>query len=202
LVRLGDGLSTGIFLDQRENRRRVRELAAGKSVLNLFAYTCPFTVAAAAGGAVRTVSVDASRGALDRGARSLGNAGLGGDHHQFVDEDCFAYLERARRRGERFDLVLLDPPSYSSVGAQRFSTSSDYPKLAAAAMSVVAPGGALLACSNHRQTVQAKLRRWMHESARAAGRHLVKLKDLPDPSDFPAPWGREAHLSSVLCTLG
>jgi 23S rRNA (cytosine1962-C5)-methyltransferase len=197
LVRLGDGLSTGIFLDQRENRRRIRELSAGKRVLNLFAYTCPFTIAAAAGGAVRTVSVDAARPAIERGERGLAHAGFTGDH-SFVVDDVFAWLERARKK-ERFDVVILDPPSYSTVGKQRFSTASgDYRKLAALAMSVVAPKGLLLACSNHRQTVQAKLRRLLHEAAREANRGVAQMKDLPVPADFPAPFGREPHLKSIL----
>lgn len=201
LVRLGDGLSTGIFLDQRENRRRVRELAGGKRVLNLFAYTCPFTVAAAVGGATRTVSVDAARPAIERGERGLVHAGVAGDH-QFVVDDVFAWLERARKKGDRFDLVILDPPSYSSVGKSRFSTGSDYRGLAALAMSVVAKDGMLLACSNHRQTVQAKLRRLLHEAARDAKRTVGQMKDLPPPIDFPPPIGRESHLKSVLVRLG
>ena len=201
LARLGDGLSTGIFLDQRENRRRVRALSSGKRVLNLFSYTCPFTIAAAAGGASRTVSVDASKGALERGARGLSHAGLAGDHHQLVVDDVFAWLERARKGKERFDLVILDPPSYSSVGASRF-TATNYRPLAALAMSAVAPGGLLLCCTNHRQTVRAKLRRLLHEASRDAGREVVQMKDLPAPIDFPPPWAREHHLKSVLVKLG
>ncbi|MGZ3450706.1 MAG: class I SAM-dependent methyltransferase [Polyangiales bacterium] len=201
LARLGDGLSTGIFLDQRENRRRVRSLAAGKRVLNLFAYTCPFTIAAASGGASRTVSVDAAKPAIDRGIRGLAHAGLAGDHHAFVIDDVFDWLDRARRKSDRFDLVILDPPSYSTVGKTRFSTSSDYRSLAALAMAVVAKDGQLLACSNHRQTVQAKLRRLLHEAAREAGRTVVQMKDLPFPADFPAPIGREPHLKSILVRL-
>jgi 23S rRNA (cytosine1962-C5)-methyltransferase len=221
LARLGDGLSTGIFLDQRENRRRVAELARGKRLLNLFAYTCPFTVAAAAAGAAHTVSVDASRGALDRAERGLVLAGAAGPHHEMVCEDVFAWLEHASKatttagakgaRGAKgsksakdrdgFDVVILDPPSYSSVGASRFSTASDYRGLAAEAMRVVAKDGWLVACSNHRQTVQAKLRRWLHEAAREAGREVTQMKDLPPPIDFPPPWGREPHLKSVVVRL-
>jgi len=202
LARLGDGLSTGIFLDQRENRRRVRELSAGKRVLNLFAYTCPFTIAAAAGGASRTVSVDAARAALERGERGLEHAALAGAHHAFVVDDVVTWLEATKRKRDRFDLVILDPPSYSTVGKTRFSTSGgDYRPLAARAMSVVAEGGYLLACSNHRQTVQAKLRRLLHEAARDAGRTVTQMKDLPPPIDFPPVQGREPHLKSILVRL-
>ncbi|MFI5301580.1 MAG: class I SAM-dependent methyltransferase, partial [Polyangiales bacterium] len=204
LARLGDGLSTGIFLDQRENRRRLRAMAAGRRVLNLFAYTCPFTVAAAVGGASRTVSVDASKGALDRGRRGLQHAGVDGEHHELIVDDVFAWLEAARKKKDRFDVVVLDPPSYSSVGATRFSTSSGtsgYRPLAALAMSLVAPDGVLLACSNHRQTVRAKLRRLLHEAARDANRTVAQMKDMPEPIDFPPPWGDEPHLKSVLVRL-
>jgi 23S rRNA (cytosine1962-C5)-methyltransferase len=121
LVRLGDGLSTGLFLDQRNNRRRVRELATGKSVANLFAYTSAFTVAAASGGAARTVSVDASAAALERGRTNLAHAGLlDRGEHAFVAADAFAWLARAARRSERYDLVILDPPSYSSTTRGRY----------------------------------------------------------------------------------
>ena len=201
LVRLGDGLSTGIFLDQRENRRRLRAMSAGKRVLNLFAYTCPFTVAAAVGGAARTVSVDASKQALERARRGLALAGVDDDRHALVDDDVFAYLDRAKKKNDRFDVVVLDPPSYSSVGASRF-TATAYPALAAKAMSLVAKDGVLLACSNHRGIVRAKLRRYLHEAARAAGRTIGQMKDLPFPSDFPAPFAREPHLKSVLVRLG
>jgi 23S rRNA (cytosine1962-C5)-methyltransferase len=105
-VRLGDGLKTGIFLDQRENRRRVRELARGKHVLNLFAYTCGFTVAAAAGGALSSVSVDASKGALERGKENLEENGLFSPAHALVDDDVFSWLKFAGKRNERYDLVV------------------------------------------------------------------------------------------------
>ena len=105
-VRLGDGLSTGLFLDQRTNRVRVREAAAGKSVLNLFAYTCAFSVAAAVGGAARTVSVDAAGVALERGRQNLARVGATDEaRHQLVAADAFDWLAGAAKRKERFDLV-------------------------------------------------------------------------------------------------
>jgi 23S rRNA (cytosine1962-C5)-methyltransferase len=201
VVRLGDGLSTGIFLDQRANRRRVRELSEGKSVLNLFAYTCAFTVVAALGGATRTVSVDASTVALERGRENLERAGVPQGAHALVAEDAFAWLARAAKKSERFDLVLLDPPSYSTTKKRRFSAESDYAELAAAALALVRPGGRLLACSNHRGIGKAKFRRVLFEAGRAARRELAQVKDLPDPVDFPAPVGGEGHLKSALVTV-
>jgi 23S rRNA (cytosine1962-C5)-methyltransferase len=147
------------------------------------------------------VSVDASKSALERARRGLARAGVDDDRHALVDDDVFAFLDRAKRKNDRFDVVVLDPPSYSSVGASRF-TATAYPALAAKAMSLVAKDGVLLACSNHRGIVRAKLRRYLHEAARAAGRTIGQMKDLPFPSDFPAPFAREPHLKSLLVRLG
>jgi 23S rRNA (cytosine1962-C5)-methyltransferase len=200
LVRLGDGLSTGIFLDQRENRRRVRALAAGARVLNLFAYTGAFSVAAAVGGARSSVSVDVSRGALAWARRNLDAVGADPSRHETIEADAFAYLERVAAKTQ-FDLVLLDPPSFATTKTTRFSAASDYRALAAAAMRAVAPGGRLLACTNHKGIVRAKLRRYLHEALRDARREAVQMKDLPDPLDFPAEPGAEPHLKSILIHL-
>jgi 23S rRNA (cytosine1962-C5)-methyltransferase len=207
LVRLGDGLSTGIFLDQRPNRRLVREIANGAHVLNLFSYTCAFSVAAALGGAARTVSVDASVLALERGRANFGAAGiaLGGAGpsaaHSFVAEDVFAWLARAATKKERFDIVIVDPPSYSSTKKRRFVAESDYDDLVALAARVLAPRGKLVACCNHRGLARAKLRRFVAQGMRSENRELAQLKDLPDAPDFPPPLGREPHMKSVLATL-
>jgi 23S rRNA (cytosine1962-C5)-methyltransferase len=200
-VRLGDGLKTGIFLDQRENRRRVRELAAGKRVLNLFAYTCGFTVAARAGGAAQTVSVDASRGALSWGAENLEQNAFVAPEDRLIDADALVWLKQAKKRGDLFDLVVLDPPSYATTKTSRFSAADDLPELAAQAMSVLAPGGRLLACTNHRGISPTKFRKQMHEAARQSGKTIVQMKDLPEPADFPPPWGEGAHLKSLLITV-
>ncbi len=201
LVRLGDGLSMGLFLDQRANRRRVRELAGGKSVANLFSYTCGFSVVAALGGASRTVSVDASASALERGRANLARAGFSGPEHTFVPADAFGWLANAARRGERFDLVVLDPPSYSTTKRGRFVADTDYVDLAAAAIGIMTPGARLLACTNHRGISQSRFRRILFDAARAAQREVVQVKDLPDPPDYPVAVGAQGHMKSVLVTL-
>ncbi len=200
-VRLGDGLKTGIFLDQRDNRRRVRELSRGKRVLNLFAYTCSFTIAAAAGGARSTVSVDASKGALAWGRENMQANGLVSSAHATIDADVFAWLRVAEKRGERYDLVILDPPSYATTKTSRFSAADDYAELAARALAVLAPGGRLLACTNHRGISMRKFRKRIHEAGRLAHRSLVQVKDLRPPGDFPTPIGEDPDLKTVLVTL-
>jgi 23S rRNA (cytosine1962-C5)-methyltransferase len=204
-VRLGDGLSTGLFLDQRANRRRVRGMASGQSVANLFAYTCAFTVAAALGGARRTVSVDASVTALERGkenlAAALADAGVPGGDNTFVAVDAFAWLASAARHRDRFDLVVLDPPSYSTTKQGRFVADTDYADLAAAALGVLAPGGRLLACTNHRRISPARFRRILFDAARAARCEVAQIKDLAQDIDFPVAAGGTRHLKSALVTL-
>lgn len=200
-VRLGDGLSTGIFLDQRENRARVRAMAQGARVLNLFAYTGAFTVAAAAGGARGSTTVDVSRGALDWARKNLDAVDADPAAHALVEADALTWLERAAKAKERWDLVLLDPPSFATTKRTRFSAESDYRDVAADAMRLCAANGALLACTNHRGIARARLRRHLHEAARLAGRTVAQMKDLPDPSDYPPEPGRECHLKSILVTL-
>ena len=199
-VRLGDGLSTGIFLDQRRTREQVRASSGGKRVLNLFAYHGAFSVAAALGGAAATVSVDAAQPALDAAREALVATGADMDRHELVCDDVLAFLERSRRRRRDFDLVLLDPPSYATTKRSRFRAERDYRSLAAAALPCVASGGLLLACTNHRGIVQAKLRRQLRDAARDAGVTLA-MRDLAPPIDFPPPPGRPPHLKTVLAEV-
>jgi len=199
-VRLGDGLSTGIFLDQRDGRTLVRELSAGKRVLNLFAYHGAFTVAALAGGAAETVTVDSSGVALERAARNLALVGRDPGRHRLRRSAAQPWLERcaAGPKRERFDLIILDPPSFSTAKGAVFRAARDYPALATAALRCLAPGGRLLACTSHRGIVRAKFRRQLADGARAAGREVCEMKTLPDPLDFPPAPGQECHLKSVL----
>jgi 23S rRNA (cytosine1962-C5)-methyltransferase len=203
ITRLGDGLSTGIFLDQRDNRALVREISSGKRVLNLFAYACAFTVSAAAGGASATVSVDISRSALAWGEENLRENGLHDPaRHRFVVDEAVTYLRRCAVRGDRFDLVLLDPPSYATTKSTRFAAEHDYGVAAQAAIAVLSPGGSLLACTNHRGIGWPRFRSFLRDAAAAAGRPVTRLRELPPPFDFPAAPGEEPHLKTALLSVG
>ena len=198
-VRLGDGLRTGLFLDQRDNRQRVKALASGKRVLNLFAYTGGFSVAALAGGAAEAVCVDASANALAWAQRNSARIGKG-DRHRIWHTDVFDALQRMAKRGERFDLIILDPPSYATTRARRFVALRDYQGLAEACIALLAPAGQLLACINPHGASRRGLRRDLQQAALHAERGVAKLKDLPGQLDFPAASGQEPHNKSVLLT--
>lgn len=203
LVRLGDGLSTGLFLDQRRSRLSLRDSSRGKRVLNLFAYHCGFTVAAAVGGAAESVSVDASPVALERGREGLRLVAPAAppERHRLVADDVFSWLAAAARRGEKFDHVVLDPPSYSTTRASRFRADRDYVELARLALSVVAPSGTLLACTNHRQIPLTRFRAMLREAVAKAGLRASALRDVALGRDFPEAPGAEPHLKSVLVVL-
>jgi 23S rRNA (cytosine1962-C5)-methyltransferase len=192
-VRLGGALGTGIYLDQRGNRRWLRDHAGGLRVLNTFAYTCAFSVAAAVGGAARTVSLDASAGCLADGRYNLALNGFGDPvlhdtpHHDILRGDVFHWLPRLARRGDRFDLVVLDPPSYSHVkGGKRFAAAHDYPDLMALALSVLAPRGTLLCCTNHAGLDRRRFHQLLLTGAERGGRALQGIRHRPVLSDHPS----------------
>jgi 23S rRNA (cytosine1962-C5)-methyltransferase len=199
LVRLNDGLSTGIFLDQRANRGLLRGASAGRRVLNLFAYACAFSVSAARGGASQVTSVDLSKQALAWGQENLALSGYTDPKRfRFIADEALTFLRRCAVRGDRYDLIALDPPSFATTRELRFTVEHDYRGLAAAALAVLAPGGQLLACTNHRGVPSARFLRFLEDAARASRRAPQRLELLPPPADFPEPPGTEPYLKAAL----
>jgi len=193
LVRPGEGLSTGLFLDMRETRAWVRSEAAGRTVLNCFAYTCAFGVAALLGGAARVANLDVSRRYLDWGQRNYLANGLSPVRTDFIFGDVFDWLQRFARQGQAFDLVLLDPPSFATTRRTRFAVEQDYYRLAALAAPVVAPGGRLVACANTHTLPEggflAQLRRGL------AGLPFTFAGVAHEPAlDFPVAPGEQPYL--------
>lgn len=182
-VRPYDGFSVGVFLDARENRRRLRELARGRRVLNTFAYTCGFSVAAALGGATETVSVDISKRYLEWGKRNFAANNVPLDGQWFICSDVFDYYRRAKRQGRMFDLIVLDPPTFARVkGESPFVLQQDLDRLVASAIERLVPGGLLLLSTNHRGTTLARLEQAI--AAGAAGRSWRVIERPPLPGDF------------------
>jgi 23S rRNA (cytosine1962-C5)-methyltransferase len=182
LVRLGVDLSTGLFLDQRPQRAWLAQNAAGMRVLNTFAHAGGFSVAAACAGA-ETVSVDLSRAWLERVPEQLQANGLSLVGHDCIYGDVFDWLRRLGKRGERYDLVILDPPS-TSVGQRkkRWSARRDYPELVALAAPLVAPGGRLWTATNHRG-ISPKRFASLVPAGLPAGVRLERI--CPPAVDFP-----------------
>jgi len=141
------GYSCGLFLDQRANRLRLREKKPAR-VLNTFAYTCSFSVAAAAVGA-ETVSLDLAKVALERGRRNFTHNGLSLDGHRFIADDVLDVLPRLVRRGEKFNAIILDPPTFSRGRSGRpFRVERDLPTLIDLAVQCSAPGASILLSTN------------------------------------------------------
>ena len=151
LVNFTDYLDTGLFLDHRPVRARIREQAKGKRFLNLFCYTGAATVYAAAGGATATTSVDMSRTYIDWARRNLVVNGLQGEAHRFEQADCLAWL--AEDDSERYDLIFLDPPTFSNSKRmdREFDVQRDHVDLIRATLRRLAPGGLLLFSTNFRK---------------------------------------------------
>lgn len=186
-VDLAGELHTGLFLDQRANRQAFRRLAAGQRVLNLFAYTGAFSVAAAAGGATQVTSVDAAPRYLDRAHENFRLNGIDPGVHEFLAGDCFTELEKLHRSGRQFDVVLMDPPSFSTVRSSRFTTSGGTSDLMQRALALLPPGGLLITSSNHQKIDLPDYVKELRRGALAAGRELRVIETAGQGGDFPWP---------------
>jgi 23S rRNA (guanine2445-N2)-methyltransferase / 23S rRNA (guanine2069-N7)-methyltransferase len=149
-VNFEDYLDTGLFLDHRLTRARLRAAARGRHFLNLFAYTGTATVYAAAGGAASTTSVDMSRTYLAWAQRNLSLNGFGGEAHRMVQDDCRAWLDARARAHERFDLIFLDPPTFSNSKrmAGVLDIERDHAQLIGASARLLADSGLLVFSTN------------------------------------------------------
>jgi len=201
LVRPYDGYATGLFLDHRAARACIRGLAAGRRVLNTFAYTCAFSVAAALGAAAETTSVDISRRSLEWGKRNLAANDVELERHRFICADVFDYYRRAMRQQRRFDLAILDPPTFARGREARgtFCLADDLDRLVAGAIDLVAPDGLVYLSVNHRGTPVQRLEQAVRTAARAQKRRWKRLDPPPLPEDFH---GDPDYAKSVLVRIG
>lgn len=196
-IRPGAGLSVGLFLDMRDVRAAVREMADGRRVLNCFAYTCAFGVAAALGQADEVVNVDVSQSVLAWGKRNYALNGLATSDRDFIFGDVFDWLGRFGRKGRRFDLVIVDPPPFATTRSSRFSITRDLGRLIALAATCVAPGGSVLACANAAELPQAAFERALTSDLDDHRPRLRRRWHEPD-LDFPRSRGTPPYLKVAL----
>ena len=195
------GQKTGFFLDQRDNRARVRESAGGLRVLNVCSYTGGFSLAAAAGGARHVLSLDLSGPALAAATRNVAlNADLpavAACDHTTLEGDAFAQLEALAARGERYDLVVLDPPAFARKRAQVERALSAYARLTGLGLGVLADGGQLVTASCSSPVTPEAFRGAVPSGARRARRELHDVTEAGHAVDHPTDFAESRYLKCL-----
>jgi 23S rRNA (cytosine1962-C5)-methyltransferase len=186
-VSLERGLNTGLFLDQRKHRRELMPRVKGRRFLNLFSYTGAFSVAAAAAGASLVTSVDASPGYMELARANFSHNRLNPKRHEFLVGDCFAVLDELARKQKVYDVILMDPPSFSTTSKSRFTTRGGTSDLVAGALKLLKTGGVLIASSNHQKVDVAEYLKELRRGALQAGEALQVISLGSQPEDFPYP---------------
>ncbi len=213
-TRFNEGYSVGLFLDQRDNRRRVatnyvspdfpirKAGMHGATTLNLFAYTGGFSVCAALAGA-HTTSVDLSKKYLEWGRRNFTHNQLHPENHDFLFGDAFDWLKRFSKKGRVFDLVIVDPPTFSqSKERGTFKIERDLPELVVATASVVSPGGVLFLSTNSMGIGPEEFGLIARATLSRLGRPVLQSHYQPQPPDFPITRSEPAHLKTLWLRLG
>ncbi len=196
------GQKTGFFLDQRENRAKVGELAAGAdSVLNVFSYSGGFSLYAAKNGAHRVTDIDFNKHAI---AASAHNFALNGDianiakcRHRGIADDAFHAMSELEKAGERFQIVIVDPPSFAKSLAERGQAMKSYSRLAAAAVKLLRKNGILVFASCSSRIGADELFEVVHQTAANAGRPLKEFDRRAEAPDHPALF-KESHYLKCL----
>ena len=189
------GYSVGLFVDQRHNRSYVRHVRP-KTMLNCFAYTCAFSVVAASVGA-QTVSVDLSKKSLNRGRENFELNSLPTDDHRFIADDAMEVLPRLGRKGEKFDVIILDPPTFSrSKAGKQFQVEEDFEKLLLMALEVAGRDAHILLSTNC-TTLNEKGLQVMGRFCLKASRRAGNFHSEPPLPDYP----RDAGARTVWLTL-
>jgi len=198
MIRPFDGFSTGLFLEHRDNRARVQSIAAGGRVLNLFAYTCGFSVAAAAGGAAEVTSVDLSARYLDWGRRNFAANALSIEEHRFIRDDSLKFYERARRQGRDYDLIIVDPPTFARIKKPKsvFVLSERIDDVLGGAVDRLRSDGRILFATNDRRLPRKVIEAAFHTAS--GRRRIVNIEWLTPPQDFQ---GDPDYARAVLVTI-
>ena len=200
------GHKTGFYLDQRANRRTLADHAEGARVLNVFSYTGGFSLYAARAGAREVVSVDMARPALAQAERhfelNAADPGVAACQHRTMCGDAFQVMEELGGGGERFDVVVVDPPSFARSEAQRRRALGAYGKLTGLALRLLGQGGLLVQASCSSRVGADEFFREVGKAARSAGRTLEELERTGHPPDHPVTFPEGAYLKCLWARVG
>ena len=204
LVDVTAPVSPGLFLDLREGRRLLERISADKRVLNLFSFTGALALRALRGRAREVVNVDAAARSHARCRQNLAASGLDPEACEAMTGDVFKYLEKLRQKQRTFDLVVVDPPPFSTVKGSSFSALTGWTELAEAIAHVVAPGGEVLAVANAAALTEEEFLTAVGEGSNRAGRLARVIGECGLPPDFPviAAFPEGKYLKVKLLSLG
>ncbi|WP_423478928.1 class I SAM-dependent rRNA methyltransferase [Priestia megaterium] len=184
-VYLNDGAMVGVFLDQRDVRKTIRDkYAKGKTVLNMFSYTGAFSVAAALGGAAKTTSVDLANRSLAKTIEQFSVNGIDHEAQDIIVEDVFKYFKYAVKKNMTFDLVVLDPPSFAKSKKHTFSAAKDYKDLLKEAIALTKPNGVIVASTNASNFDMKKFHSFIEKAFNEKGERYKMMEQFALPSDF------------------
>ncbi|MEH7129751.1 class I SAM-dependent rRNA methyltransferase [Neobacillus drentensis] len=184
-VYLNESAMVGVFLDQRDVRRTIRdEYAKGKSVLNTFSYTGAFSVFAALGGASKTTSVDLANRSRSKTSEQFTINGIDPETQAIMVEDVFKYFKYAVKKQLKFDVVILDPPSFARSKKFVFSAEKDYKDLLKEAISITENNGTIVASTNSSAFGIEKFKSFIDIAFKESGSRYKLLEQFSLPEDF------------------
>ena len=184
-IYLDDGAMVGIFLDQRDVRKRIRDYyAKGKTVLNTFSYTGGFSVFAAAGGATKTTSVDLANRSLSKTTEQFSINNIDVTTQDIIVEDVFKYFKYAVKKQLQFDMVILDPPSFARSKKFTFSATKDYTNLLKEAIAITKKDGIIVASTNCSNFNMQKFKTFIDTAFKQMGNSYTILEEYSLPKDF------------------
>ena len=183
-IYLNDGAMVGVFLDQKDVRKSIKlHYSKNKTVLNTFSYTGAFSMASAKGGAI-TTSVDLASRSLEKTRENFTINDIDYNKHNIVVEDIFHYFKRAAKEEQKFDVVILDPPSFATSKDNRFSAAQDYPDLVKSAIKLTNDGGVIVASTNCATFNMDKFKKFIDKAFKESNKRYEILEEHSLPADF------------------
>ncbi|RKL67918.1 RlmI/RlmK family 23S rRNA methyltransferase [Salipaludibacillus neizhouensis] len=184
-VYLNEGAMVGVFMDQREVRQAIRDrYAEGRTVLNTFSYTGAFSVFAAMGGATKTTNVDLANRSLPKTIEQFSINGLDYEAQDIIVDDVFKFFKFAGRKQHKYEMVILDPPSFARSKKMTFSAAKDYTNLLKEAIAITESNGLIIASTNHAGVSRKKFRTFIDKAFKETGLGYNIVEEFSLPDDY------------------